>query len=224
MDTVPLPRITFAHYGEIDGRNDWAAYEAVALLGLPYLDGATPANTAQAILGAQTTEWLQTPAERRTNAHDDVLSALHRGHMSATVIQAITRVRCRNSIDGFGRCKETSALIALPNGTDGDAILSDIVSNMPGIKTTTWDVGAASRKPRTVPTTEAIVEFFSTAPATVYTKAQVRDATNVSSASMDRTIKRLSCVTSEERRRLDALRVTYCPQAGQGAQSYFVKA
>jgi hypothetical protein len=69
VDVAPLPRISFAHYGEIDGRNDWANYEAVALLGLPYLDNATPANVAQALLGAQTTEWLQSASARRTSTH-----------------------------------------------------------------------------------------------------------------------------------------------------------
>lgn len=219
-----LPRISFAHYGDIDGRNDWESYEAVALLGLAYLDGATPANIAQAILGAQTTEWLQNQSARHTPQHGDVLTALHRSHLSVSAVQAISRVRCRNAIDSVGRCKTTAVFIVLPNGTDGDAVLSAIIESMPGIRVKPWDVDVASRKQRSVPACEALVQFFTTAPAAVYTKAEVKLATGISPASLDRTIKRMNCATSSERKRLDHLRVTYYPQYGKGAQSYFVKA
>ena len=56
------------------------------------------------------------------------------------------------------------------------------------------------------------------------TKAEVKAAARISPASLDRTIKRLNCATSDERIRLDRLRVSYYPQYGKGAQSYFVKA
>lgn len=224
VDITPLPRISFAHYGEINGRNDWDAYEAVALLGLEYLDAATPVNIAQALLGVQTNEWLQTQSARCTDEHDDVPTALQRGHMSVSAVQAISRVRCRRAIDSAGRCNPTLVFITLPNGEDGDAVLSAIVSNMPGLRIKTWHVDAARRKQRTIPATEALVDFFTATPAAVYTKSDVRTAAGISPASLDRTIKRMSCATSAERERLDNLGVTYYPQRGQGAESYFVKA
>jgi len=224
VDVTALPRVSLAHYGEIDGRNDWDTHEAVALLGLPYLDGATPANIAQALLGAQTTEWLQTPATRHTKEYDDVLATLHRGHMAASAIQAIHRVRMRRAIDSAGRCKPTSVFLLLPNGTDGDAVLSAVVSSLPGARMIGWQVEFAKRKKRTVPTTEALLELFTNARPDVYTKAQVQSASGISSASLDRFIKRIQCPSSAERLNLDALGVSYYPQRGQGAEAYFVKA
>jgi hypothetical protein len=224
VDVAPFPRISFAHYGKIDGRNDWKEYEAVALIGLPYLDQSTPANIAQALLGQQSSEWLQTSLLRGACEHEDVLKALHRGHMCASAVQAINRVRCRAAIDSMGNCKPTSVFIALPNGEDGDAVLSAIAQNMPGVQMKAWKVATAKRKQRTVPTSEALVGFFMTAPAGVYTKSQVRAVTRISPASLDRTIKRLDSATSAERRRFNDLRITYFPQHGKGAHSYFVKA
>jgi hypothetical protein len=224
IDVGPLPRISFAHYGDIDGRNDWESYEAVAILGLAYLDGATPGNIAQAILGAQTTEWLQTPSARQTSEHGDLLTALHRSHLSVSAVQAISRVRLRNAIDSAGRCKTTTVFIALPYDADGDAVLSAIVKSMPKVRVVHWKVDVAKRKRRIVPACEALVHFFTTAPAGVYTKAEIRSVASIAPSSLDRTIKRLGCATSNERMRLDNLRVTYYAQYGKGAQSYFVKA
>lgn len=196
----------------------------MALLGLPYLDGATPANIAQALLGAQTTEWLQTPAARHTNQEDDVLASLHRGHMAVSAVQAIHRVRMRRIIDSVGRCKPTSVFLVLPNGADGDAVLSAVVNSLPGARTINWHVDVAKRTKRTVPTTDALIKLFANARPDVYTKAQVRSATGISSASLDRFIKRIQCPSSAERLSLDALGVSYYPQRGQGAEAYFVKA
>ena len=224
VDVTPLPRISFAHYGDIDGRNDWKDYEAVALLGLPYLDGATPTNIAQSLLGPQASEWLQTPALRRSGQFDDVVTALHRGHMCASAVQAISRVRCRAAIDSLGHCRPASVFVALPNGEDGDAVLSAIIRSMPGVQVTPWKVNTAKRKQRAVPASDAVVRFFVTAPTSVYTKAQVRAATGISPTSLDRVIQRLNRAASAERLQFDDLRVTYYQQLGQGAQSYFVKA
>jgi hypothetical protein len=103
--------MTFEHWGNLDGKNDWDQHEAVALIGLYYFDGTTPANIAQALLGPQTDHWLQNASARRIGAHEDVLTAIHRAHIAASAVQAINRVRCRKAIDAAGHCKPTNVVL-----------------------------------------------------------------------------------------------------------------
>lgn len=224
VDVAPLPPFSFAHYGDIDGKNNWDSHEAILLLGLNYLEASTYPNVAQAILGPQKTEWLQTSELRRIGTHEDIVAALQRAHLAVSLVQAINRVRCRKPIDSAGRCRATSVFVALPSGPEGDAVLAAIKDSMPGIKVTGWDVKAAKRKKRTIPTSEALVDFFTTAPSGLYTKAQVRAATRAAPSSLDRVIRRLGCSGSPEGRQLDALAVSYVQQYGKGAESYFLKA
>jgi hypothetical protein len=184
--------MTFEHWGNLDGKNDWDQHEAVALIGLYYFDGTTPANIAQALLGPQTDHWLQNASARRIGAHEDVLTAIHRAHIAASAVQAINRVRCRKAIDAAGHCKPTNVFLALPSNADGDAVLAAILEAMPGIQVKTWQLDAGKRKPRAVPATKKLLAFFECVPAGVYSKTQVRTQAQMTSISLDRAIKRVS--------------------------------
>lgn len=225
VDVIPMRPYSFAHYGDIDGKNNWDSHEAVVILGLPYLEAATYPNIVQAILGQQTSDWLQVSELREMGPHGDILAALQRAHLSVGSVQAIHRSRCRKPVDSAGRCRPTSVFVALPSGQDGDAVLEAIKKSLPGAKVQTWEVNStATKKKRTVPTSEALCNFFTTAPAGLYTKAQVRAATAVAPTSLDRAIQRMRTHTSQESRQLSELSVSYVQQYGKGAESYFLKA
>jgi hypothetical protein len=134
-DIQPDAHTSIAHWGAIDGKNDWQDHDAIAILGLQYMDDVWPISMFLAFQGVQTNEWLKSPS---WGDYDNVCSHLQRRQMSASVIQAINRVQCRKVSDEFGNCLPTDVFIVLPVGTDGDAILQVIHEEMPGIQQVPW--------------------------------------------------------------------------------------
>jgi hypothetical protein len=217
-------RMAFEHWGNIEGRNDWDEYQAVALIGLFYLPAVVHLNAAQALLGPQTDDWLQNQEVRKSGTSQDLLVEMQREHLAATALQAIGRVQCRKVIDAAGRCKPTNVFLPLPSDTDGRAVLAAIVDAMPGIQIKDWQLDAGKRKPRTDQCCKRLIEFFTPVPAGNYTKAQVRSQAAIGPASLDRAIRRISKLASNEQKLLAELGVTYHPRYGRGAQSFFMKA
>jgi hypothetical protein len=223
-DLANSSRMTFAHWGDIDGRNDWDKHEAVALIGLFYLPSAVHINVAQALLGPQTDHWLQDSDARAIGTSDDLLVEMQRGDLAATAIQAISRVHLRKPIDAAGHCKATNVFLALPLGADGRAVLAAILDYMPGIQIKDWPLNAGKRKPRAAQCSSQLQAFFKGAPPGTYTKAQVREQSRIGATSLDRAIQRMNDPTQSECRCLIDLGVTYQARYGRGAQSFFVKA
>jgi hypothetical protein len=214
---------TLAHWGDIDGKNLWREYDSIAILGLPYLDSSVPIDTALATLGIQSDAWFADPSLRKFGNHGDVAAAINVGHICASVVQAINRIRCRGSIDAAGNCMPVSAFILLPSGALGDAVLDAIRDLMPGVRVADWQVDTSVRKGRNVPTVETIIEHLRTAPNGTYTKVDVLDATGIAKASLDRAIQRFRSSTSIEYARLRAIGVTYTTSPNRGVLSCFTK-
>ncbi|MCC8980922.1 hypothetical protein [Bradyrhizobium acaciae] len=217
-------RMTFAHYGNIDGRNDWNDYEAVALVGLFYLPVAAHINTAQALLGPQTNDWLQDSQFRAVGTNEDVVIGMQRAHLAATVIQTVNRVRCRRVIDEEGHCLPTKVFLALPADAVGRAIRDAILRYLPGIQITAWPLNARKKRARHDRGIKKLLDFFACSPKGNYTKAQIRKLTPIGAASLDRAIRRLNDPSSSEYAQLSELSVTYHLRNGRGAESFFVKA
>jgi hypothetical protein len=217
-------RMAFEHWGNIEGRNDWDEYEAVALIGLFYLPAVAHVNAAQALLGPQTDDWLQNQEVRKAEADRDILTEMQCQHLAGTALQAIGRVQCRKVIDAAGRCKPTNVFLPLPSSADGRAVLAAILDSMPGIQIKDWQLDAGKRKPRADQCCKRLGDYFTPVPAGLYTKAQVRLQAKISPSSLDRAIQRITKPTSNEHRLLAGLGVTYHPRYGRGAQSFFVKA
>ena len=85
--------------------------------------------------------------------------------MSVSIIQAINRIRCRRVIDAQGRSPSADIYIVLPKDQTGDAILQDILVDMPGIHEVPW---AFELDGPTVPTVrkgsshEALITYMTT--------------------------------------------------------------
>jgi hypothetical protein len=125
-----------AHWGAIDGKNDWNDHDAVVIFGLPYRDSIWATNTFFALKGLQANSWLQRPS---WEGYSDVRREMQRRQLSVSVIQAINRVRCRRVIDADGNCPPTDVFIVLPHGSDGDVILQHLRDEMPGVVVVPWD-------------------------------------------------------------------------------------
>jgi hypothetical protein len=83
--------------------------------------------------------------------------------LSVSIIQAINRVRCRRVIDAEGRSPNADIFIVLPKDKDGDAILQDISSDMPGLNVVDWQFeldGPKVRRPRKGTSHEALISFM----------------------------------------------------------------
>jgi hypothetical protein len=124
-----------AHWGAIDGRNDWSDYDTAVIFGLPYLHRVWSTNLFFAFQGHQDDYWFQSSD---WNQHDDVHQIMEQRQLSVSIIQAINRVRCRRVVDAQGRSPSADIYIVLPKNQTGDEILQDILVDMPGIQEVPW--------------------------------------------------------------------------------------
>jgi hypothetical protein len=149
-----------AHWGAIDGRNDWKDYDAVVLFGLSYRDQVWSTNTFFALQGLQDNRWLEQPSWGR---YADVRQEMQLRQLTVTVIQAVNRVRYRRVIDGAGNCPRTDVFIVLPRGRDGDAILAHLQEEMPGAVIVPWEfeMDGPSERVRRGSSHEALVALMS---------------------------------------------------------------
>lgn len=125
-----------AHWGAIDGKNDWNEHDAVVIFGLPYLPQTWAFNCFFAFQGIRPSDWFNAPSWRQ---YHDVRRAMVEKQIAAAIVQALNRVRCRRVVDERGRCHPTDAFIVLPQGAEGDAILELIREEMPNIAVADWD-------------------------------------------------------------------------------------
>jgi hypothetical protein len=158
----PFARFDVGHWGAIDGRNDWSDYDTAVIFGLPFRNRVWSTNLFFALRGYQDDYWFQYPD---WNEHDDVHQVMEQRQLSVSIIQAINRVRCRRVIDAQGRSPSADIYIVLPKDQTGDAILRDILEDMPCIQEVSW---AFEMDGATVPTVrkgsshEALIIFMTT--------------------------------------------------------------
>ena len=124
-----------SHFGALDGRNDWHNHDTVVVFGLPYRDNVWSTIMFFALKGLQSEEWLRKPA---WGPYKNVHLEMQRGHLTASIIQAINRICCRRVIDAEGNCPTADIFLLLPDGAEGSAILSSIEKEMPGIVVKSW--------------------------------------------------------------------------------------
>ena len=153
-------RFDVGHWGAVDGRNDWATHDTAVIFGLPYRDQVWSTNQFFALQGHQDDEWIQNPVWKE---HGDVRRVMEQRQLSVSVIQAVNRICCRRVIDAQGRCPAADIYVVLPKDKVGDAILQDILADMPNIRVVSWDFeldGPKVRKARTGTSHEALIRFM----------------------------------------------------------------
>ncbi len=124
-----------AHWGAIDGRNDWNDYDTAVIFGLPYRDQVWSTNMFFALRGLQDDKWLVNPSWGRFN---DVRREMEVRQITVSIVQAVNRVNCRRVIDQHGNCPPTDIFIVLPVDRAGDAILGHLQEEMPGVVVVPW--------------------------------------------------------------------------------------
>jgi hypothetical protein len=220
----PFARFDVGHWGAIDGRNDWSDCDTAVIFGLPYLNRVWSTNQFFAIRGHQDDFWFQCPD---WNEHDNVQQVMEQRQLSVSIIQAINRVRCRRVIDAQGRSPSADIYVVLPKDQTGDAILQDILVDMPGIHEMPWDFELDGP---TVPTVrkgsshEALIAYMTTRLPGETEMSTVKGELDLN----DNTLKKLKEVLGKiDHPMTTALRdigVRYVVRGkGRGARSFLIK-
>lgn len=209
-----------ATWGSINGRNGWSDYDAVAIVGLPYLDDVTPSNIFMAHHGKQSEEWLS--GSREFGELGDVRRALNAGHIAESVVQAINRIRCRAAIGPRGECQPCDVFLLLPNGEVGDAVTDAISEQMPGVRFREWQVSAVRKQARPIPTQKRLLDFIKSAAAGTYGKSEIISNLSLSLRSFERLVARLR-TPSDFADQLGKLGVQYVTNSGRGREGFFLK-
>ena len=184
-------QVAVTHWGKITGLNDWSQFDTVVILGLPYLDRQAPIEKFMGLRGPMDDDWLQQPEARRYGSHSDICRALSTSHITTNVIQAISRVRCRRTIDEFGNCAATRVFMLLPSGQVGESVKSALESEMTGINIDDWEINIWTRKPKSAHAQYALLFFLMHAPQGIYTKKYLVETQKFSATTVDRFIRHL---------------------------------
>lgn len=123
-----------AHWGAIEGSNQFMRFDTAVILSLPYLPDHVSINTFFALQGPQGDDWLNDPAKRAWGDYPDIKASLRTGKVSSDLVQAINRIRCRKTCDPMGNCPPAEVYLMLGvNHAETSQIVSDIRKTMPGV-------------------------------------------------------------------------------------------
>lgn len=176
-----------AHWGAIDGSNEWKDCDSVVIFGLPYKPDYWTANVYMALQEPTSTEWLRDSEHRQFGKHIDIRQALKYGQIATDVIQAINRVRCRKVVDAMGNCQETHVYILLPDNSLGTMLTDAIRNHMPGIQFKEWDYTGQKKKARASKHEASLVKFIENMePGAKFSMAYLQKCLGISPATLRR--------------------------------------
>ncbi len=106
-----LANVAVSHWGAITGKNDWMDYNKMFIYGFNYKGDEVTTSRMVAIQGTEHTPPFATdPDPEAKDLHEWVETS----DISAELIQAMNRVRCRRPIDELGNCDTTDIYIVMP--------------------------------------------------------------------------------------------------------------
>jgi hypothetical protein len=210
-----------AHWGNLDGKNEWSASDAAVFFGLPYIDDIAPVHAFFAHQGPRCNDWFT--GDRSFGAYADIRRSLQDGFIARSVVQAINRTRCRKPIDSAGNCHPTDLYLLLPSkGITSDLVTKSIRHQMPGIGVAEWEACATKRKARKAPAEARLIAYFDNAPDGFHFKSAVVRGLRTNARSFERMTAELR-KPSPIAEKLAALGVRYHSTAGRGKEAYFIK-
>ena len=158
------------------------------------------------------------PADRRV---------MEQRHLSVSVIQAINRVCCRRVIDAQGRSPSADIYIVLPKDQAGDAILKDILLDMPGINEVAWDFeldGPSVPTVRKGSSHEALITYMTTRLPGETAMSTVRGELDLNDSTLKKLKEVLGRADHPTTTALRDIGVRYVVIGkGRGAKSYLIK-
>lgn len=226
-DKLPFAKTATAHWGAVDGSNEYAACDTAVIFGLPYRDAVTwPTNVFFALQGVQGDDWLDNPSWK---GHGNLRELMVRRQLSASVIQAVNRICCRHVTDDRGGCPKADIFIVLPSGERGHDILAAIRREMPGLRVVDWPFDpdgpkVHKRNTKSAPHERLLTFMRNRAPGSATMTAIGREL-GLSTNAKKELQKNLRNENHPTTLALKALGVTYGSEGrGRGAKSFLVKA
>jgi hypothetical protein len=136
---APFAQVDVAHWYALDGRNEWADFDTLVALTLPY---GSPSFDLTTYLLTHNTHLLDTdPADVR---------AVRERRMAALIAQAIGRVEVRRMTSEDGACDPADVWLRMPNWdrvVNTDTVLGHLREELIGVRVE--DVESTARKVRT---------------------------------------------------------------------------
>lgn len=215
-------RVAHANWNGIDGKNDWKDFSRVVLVGLPYRDNQFTTSAVVALRGPQDSDWFHSEEGFR------VRNDLRVMYLTASIVQAINRIRIRRVIDGRGNCPTCEVFLTLPEGFEGDSLLDAITKELPGINIKPWsftfndeaDEVEASLAKLTM--AQRVIGLMKALPNGKYKIGEIARLAEIDEGNLANFRKKLRTKT-RLRDELAQLGVNYASE-GQGKASYLVKA
>lgn len=225
LDYAPqFSQFSIGHWGKVDGSNAWKDFDTAVIFGLPYRDQVWSNDTFFALQGFQEDEWFGEP---RWKHHRDVRRVMRQRQLSVSIIQAIGRIRLRRVVDEHGKCPPADVFIVLPKSQEGDEVLQDILTDLPGLKLADWDFsmdGPKVRKPRKGSSHEALIAYMEQRLPGAVSMSKIASDLKLEPKKREKVREKLSKPSSGLSEALRALGVAYRVDGkGRGARSFLVK-
>jgi hypothetical protein len=130
---LPNETCVTAHWGALDGLNDFRECNKAILFGLSYRDPTWSTALYFALRGKQPDEWFGSDEAK------GIKRGLEARAMAAQVLQALGRPRSRNVSDEEGNCLSTTVYLTLPAGKLGNMIERHVRDRLPGVVIERWE-------------------------------------------------------------------------------------
>lgn len=209
-----------AHWGALDGLNEFNSCNKAVLFGLSYRDPTWSPALYFALHGVQSDEWFKSDKAKKIR-HEYASKSI-----AAQLIQALGRPRSRKVVDELGNCLPTTVYITLPNNVLGRSIEQHIQQEFPGVVIESWDYqmdSIADNPTRPLNLAAAVLTFMQGKPPGKYTVAEAAIGLGLSTLQKNA----LKDALKKKRRLFDdlgAIGVAYVVEGERrGAKSYLVK-
>lgn len=210
-----------AHWWAIDGKNTWQHHDTAILLGMPYRSDTWAFNTFFATQGLQSNDWLENPSWKN---YPDIRKELKQRQLTASIIQALNRIRCRRVVDDQGNSASADIFIILSENGEGDTILENLRDEMPGLKVVGWDfeLDGPEVKLRRGSSHPALIALMRTQDKGEIPMSFIREELGLSQDAMNKLQKTLNDPDHSLTKSLREIGVSYV-SLGRGKRSFFLK-
>jgi hypothetical protein len=213
-------RFEIAHWGALDGRNDWQDFDTCVIAGLSFRDEIYANNLVFGLTGLPEDDgWLERP---KWGGHNNVREVIRCRSSRRSIASDVGGSSTKD-----GNCLPADVFILLPSGSRGDQMLQAIRREMPGIRESEWTIQLDGPRPKSVrkgTSGEALITFMRNAPPGEFRLSDIRQALDVSPKIVEKWQEALRDKTHPLTATLLQMGVVYDVRgAGRGAKSHLVK-
>jgi len=217
--------VSVAHWGAIDGKNNWNDHDNVVIFGLSYRDEVWSNNALLSVKEAVDDDTIKGVKTGNMN------KTLHQRVLAADVIQAVNRIRCRKVIDSEGNCPTADVWLILPPDVTGDYILQALTTEMPELNVVDWEYdienGEVSHKEIKVGEdnfADALISYLTNASPGEHLVKTLVSRLNFDETTAAKLKRHLKEPTTSLRTRLSALGMNVLVKGkGRGAQTFIFR-